>query len=377
MKILFTSPIFAYPAKNGPELRIENSIKALANISELYIYIRIKNEQIGEKGNKFLLLHSEYVSYIEPKITKGLCWENLIKNISPDIIWFGYGNISYDLMKYIKSITSIPIVCDTDSVWSRFILRQLDVEKDIELRNKIIKEGKKKELEELEGVKYCNITTAVSQVDAEYYRSLTKDIHRIKIFSNGIDVLRYQKQNHKDSKITSPSIYLAGTFWDKSPMEYAARWTVEEIMPILIKKYPSIKLYILGRKSLEVVGDVASDNVVILGEVESVLPFLQFIDIVLVPLHFESGTRFKILEALACKKAIVSTTLGAEGIPIHDGIDILIADEPTNFASKICLLLEDKTLSLNLGKKGFLLVKSLYDIDSLSKEALSICEDLL
>jgi glycosyltransferase involved in cell wall biosynthesis len=92
----------------------------------------------------------------------------------------------------------------------------------------------------------------------------------------------------------------------------------------------------------------------------------------LVPLHFESGTRFKILEAGACGIPLVSTTLGAEGIPVVDGRDILLADEPAKFASAILRLLDDKSLAARLAANCRQLVQQQFSVARLSENAREI-----
>jgi glycosyltransferase involved in cell wall biosynthesis len=106
--------------------------------------------------------------------------------------------------------------------------------------------------------------------------------------------------------------------------------------------------------------------------VDSVLPYLCHADVALVPLHFESGTRFKILEAGACGVPQVSTTLGAEGIPVVDGRDILIADRPEAFAGAILRLLEDKPLAARLAESCERLVREQFSVPRLGRDAKSI-----
>jgi glycosyltransferase involved in cell wall biosynthesis len=117
-------------------------------------------------------------------------------------------------------------------------------------------------------------------------------------------------------------------------------------------------------------------NVTVTGRLDSVLPYLCNTSVALVPLKFESGTRFKILEAGVCNVPIVSTTLGAEGIPVVDEEHILIADEPKSFADAIVRLLEDKSLANKLAKNCQDLVKEKYSVETLVHEAKSILEYL-
>jgi glycosyltransferase involved in cell wall biosynthesis len=114
---------------------------------------------------------------------------------------------------------------------------------------------------------------------------------------------------------------------------------------------------------------MTSPNVTVTGRLESVLPYLCNTDVALVPLKFESGTRFKILEAGACKVPLVSTTLGAEGIPVVDGEHILIADDPMSFADAIIRLLENRSLANRLAVNCQDLVKEKYSVETLLLEA--------
>ncbi|MCT7486739.1 glycosyltransferase family 4 protein [Aliarcobacter cryaerophilus] len=377
MTILFTTPIFNFPSKGGPELRIENTIKALSNVANLIIYVRKEEFLISNKAKEFLSLYSKNIYYLDTKKSKEEMWNLLISINCINIIWFGFGNISFSLMKYLKSISNIPLVCDTDSVWSRFILRELDVENNDKKRLKILEQGRIKETEEDNFVNFCDVTTAVSQIDMEYYQNLANDKKRVHLFSNVVDLSFYENKKIKNiHNIKFPTLYLAGTFWEKSPMEDSTRWFINNVFPDLKMKYSNIKLYIVGRNSKEIVGDLQSENVIVTGEVESILPYLKYIDIVLVPLRFESGTRFKILEAMACKKPIVSTSLGAEGIQVSNKKDIFIADEVSDFYNCITKLLDNQILRKTFGENGYSLVKNNFGIEQLIIQAKNILDYL-
>ena len=99
-------------------------------------------------------------------------------------------------------------------------------------------------------------------------------------------------------------------------------------------------------------------------------------DVALVPLKFESGTRFKILEAGACGIPIVSTTLGAEGIPLTNGKNILIADNSKSFAKSVIRLLSDRDFAKQISHDCRNFILKNYTIDVLSAEAESILMSL-
>ena len=100
----------------------------------------------------------------------------------PDLIWLGFGGISYDLVP-LKEVARTPLVLETECVWSRFILRELPFETDPLNRERIQRAGQAKEAEERFGAQLADLTTAVSDIDAEYFRSLAPDPGRVMLRS--------------------------------------------------------------------------------------------------------------------------------------------------------------------------------------------------
>lgn len=401
MKVLFTTPILEHPAAGGPQLRIENSIKALSRLSDLDIVYRTSEpaDRVQQTSAFFQKYATEYHVFSKPvasgflsrclsltekianrifgtrTIQQGKYILEHVERRQIDVLWFGYGNISYPLIKYIKSKRpDLKVVCDTDSVWSRFVLRELPYVQGLR-KLRIWMSGRKKELEERAWVALCDVTTAVSEVDAEYYRGIAKNPNSVHVFSNVIDIESYKLPPPPPVGFKSPSIYLAGSFGHyNSPMDTAARWMLEEVWPHVLKSHPDVHFYIVGRNSELGFGHLDSENVTVTGRLETVLPYLCNTDVALVPLKFESGTRFKILEAGACQVPLVSTTLGAEGIPVIDGEHILLADEPQDFAQAIIKLLDDKELATKLTINCYDLVSKNFSVESLVIEAKQILE---
>ena len=415
MNILYTTPILLHPAAGGPALRVENSIKALDRISKLYIIARLSRTQIGGKMAEEFYRQLSYKFEFSPstalnnklpivtfniKYIRGmlnLCIRAIRKIIgllfrvddagyiceyieehNIDVVWFGYGNISYDLMKKLKErLPEIKMVCDTDSVWSRFLLRELPFENDPERKKEIQQRGRKKELEEQHWVKFMDVTIAVSEVDEEYYQQFTEDKEKIKIFSNVIDINNYKKQP-KPENFKNPNIFIAGSFFSETcPIMKGTMWFLRNVFPIVKKQIPYIHLYIIGKDSDVKLSSIKDNQITITGLVDSVLPYLTNVDVALVPLFFESGTRFKILEAGGAGIPIVSTTLGAEGIPVTHGKDIMIADDPDSFARCIEKLVVDKSYANKLAANCKKLVQENYSVESLVNEGKEIINYLM
>jgi polysaccharide biosynthesis protein PslH len=128
-----------------------------------------------------------------------------------------------------------------------------------------------------------------------------------------------------------------------------ATYFVREIWPLIVAQRPDARCKIIGARPDESVRRLAGPGIDVVGPVEDLRPHLAAASVVVVPLRIGGGTRLKIVEAMAMGKAIVSTSLGAEGIEAVAGRDILIADERASFAAAVNRVLEDAALRSRLG----------------------------
>jgi len=404
--VIFTTPILSHPPIGGPALRIENSILALAGVCDLHVHCRAEEAELGGPkaadfftgrvagfsfaggrrgffsrrgpGQRSTLLERAcgIARRLDPRRRpSGEAAEivALARRLGARIVWFGYGNISYEVMREVQRLApDLRLVCDTDSVWSRFVLRELDLERDPSRRRAIEAEGSRKQQEEKAWVAMCDVTTAVSEVDAEYYRSLLPRTDKVRLFRNVINLDTYASPPPPAAGLRRPAIFLAGSFWPNSPMEHAARWFVTEVFPGVLRTVPQAVLHVAGKDSDRILANLGRDNVRILGRVDSVLPYLCHADVAIVPLFFESGTRFKILEAGSCGIPVVSTSLGAEGIDVVDGTHLLLADDPSSFASAVLRVLCEPGLGSKLGSRLHELVARDYSLPALAAEGREI-----
>ncbi|MCC6695173.1 MAG: glycosyltransferase [Candidatus Hydrogenedentes bacterium] len=406
--VLYTSPVLRHPPRSGPQLRVENTLKALSRIADVHLFSRVTPEAMGEtpalkfyQGICRTVRQAPFTQDSESpfhraarQVAQGLGLSEdrpvgresardyrallrMAESARADVIWLGYGNLSYPLLRFIKDHSQFPVVLDTDSVWSRYVLRGIPFAHSEEDKERLRREGDAKAEEERWGAALADVTVAVSEVDAEYYREFARDPAQVHVVSNGIDLDSYEPAPKPPMNMKRPCVYLAGTFWPGSPMEHAARWLVDEVLPLVRQTRPDTHVYILGNGSCENLSELPRDGVDIYGEVESVLPWLCHADVVSVPLHFESGTRFKILEAGACRRAVVSTTLGAEGLNATHGTDIVIADSAEAFAQAILGILGNPDTARVLGGNLRVKVESEFGLETLARQAGSVLDYLL
>jgi glycosyltransferase involved in cell wall biosynthesis len=179
---------------------------------------------------------------------------------------------------------------------------------------------------------------------SEHDRTLMKnwaDASRITVVPTGVDLGQYRP--NFDRPPAGPLVVFVGAMdWEPNidAMEYLCR----EIWPLLLAQVPEAKLRIVGRNPGERVRRLAKPSVEITGRVPSVLEHLHQAAVVVVPLRIGGGTRLKIYEAMAAGKTVVSTSVGAEGLDVRPGRDILLVDETKAFADAIVRLLRDPDL---------------------------------
>ena len=116
-------------------------------------------------------------------------------------------------------------------------------------------------------------------------------------------------------------------------------------------------------------------GVEVIGTVPDVRPYLAAAAVVVVPLLVGGGTRIKIFEALAMGKALVSTRIGAEGLPVSSGEHLLLADRPADFAEAVIQLLNDADRRARLGQAASRLVNAHYGSDVVARQFEQICEE--
>jgi sugar transferase (PEP-CTERM/EpsH1 system associated) len=154
-------------------------------------------------------------------------------------------------------------------------------------------------------------------------------------------------------------IYFGNLSWP--PQADAAVYFHDHILPLVRAEVPNATLYIVGQGPPESVRRLAGDRVVVTGFVDDVRPYVERAAAVVMPLRAGAGTKHRVFQALALRKAIVCTPVAAEGIALTDGETALLASEPEGFARATVRVLKDQQLRHRLGEQGRALVLDRYD----------------
>ena len=386
-KILFCSKvgIELNNSTGGQLLRVNSSLEALNKISSVDVVSR-NARFYGYKSNS-LIKKIFYAPSIKKKIRnikflKGVIWRikekyylkqdskyivDLYREKKYDCLWVSYDSQCYDLIKEIKKIDkTIKIISDTDSVFYSFVKRQIpyvNIFKKIylyfyyQLYKKI----------EYEMLKHSDFVTAVSEFDAKIFKKLFPNPN-IFIFRNVVSKKKIKRKIDKNF-----NILISGTFGAKtSPMNISTRWFLKDIYPLIKDEIKNLKIYIVGMNSDNEFKSSKKKDIIVKGWVKDITGYFELANLSVVPLKYESGTRFKILEAGLYKIPVISTTLGAEGLKYKKDESIIIEDNATKFAKKIIYLYHNKKIRDKLVKNNYKVVISHYSTNILIKDGRKI-----
>jgi glycosyltransferase involved in cell wall biosynthesis len=190
---------------------------------------------------------------------------------------------------------------------------------------------------------------AVSENDRALMSEMI-DPSRITVVPTGVDLAQYraaaEASEHvdgvtNDKRDDAPVILFLGSMDWEANID-GVDYFVREIFPAVREAVPRARFRIVGRDPAARVRRLASDAVEVTGTVPSVVEHLREATVFVVPLRIGGGTRLKIFEAMAAGRAVVSTTVGAEGLDVTDGRDLILADDARSFADAVVKLLLDR-----------------------------------
>ncbi len=227
------------------------------------------------------------------------------------------------------------------SIWQR----RVECEKHWLKRLVFNMEAAKMRRYEAAAIKRFHHVVAVSEIDRKLMAGI--DSRNITVVPTGVDLHQFRAVENSPT-LSREVLFLGSMDWEANVD--AVTYFCEKIWPQVLSSVPDAKFRIVGREPHPSVKKLACDSVEVTGTVPSVVSYLKSAALIVVPLRIGSGTRLKIYEAMAMGKAIVSTAIGAEGLDVHDGNDIVLSEDPEDFARQIISLLRDETARARLGK---------------------------
>jgi sugar transferase (PEP-CTERM/EpsH1 system associated) len=213
-----------------------------------------------------------------------------------------------------------------------------------------------------------DLVLAVSDADGDTFQRLYPGALRapVHVVQTGVDTQYFRPA--PDMPPRRAHLVFTGSM-DWLPNEDGMLHFVRDILPLVRKAEPEATLSIIGRAPTPAVRKLADEaGVEVTGRVDDVRPHVAAGSVYIVPLRIGGGTRLKIFEAMGMGKAVVSTTIGAEGLPVTDGADIVIADAPEAFAGAIVSLIRDHSLRSRLENAARQVVVERYDWSAVAED---------
>lgn len=362
-RLLALTNMLPYPPTNGGQMRDWELLRALASLGcEINLLSFGKNEQLDEQRDEILkvcastevISHSQMslsssrdylgrfralpgrLPYAVTRFQSKAMQERIAQCVESGRVDAVLSNTPYPLANVPASLP-VPLIVNCHNIEHVILRRYLPFERSPLRRAYAWSECSKLEHWEKEVCSRASLLLVCSENDQSLMERLCLG-SSVAVVPNVIDVDRYTSSSQSDGATV---LYTGGMDW--FPNRDAVEFFVNAILPELRRLSPQIKFIVAGRRGPEKFHqDLAKiPNVEFRGPVSDMRAEIASATVCVVPLRIGSGTRLKILEAAAMGKPIVSTGVGAEGLKLRDGKEIILEDQPCKFAQVVADLLGD------------------------------------
>jgi len=375
MNLLWISHNIPYPPKTGVLQRNYNLLREASRHADVYLLAVFKSDilpgkyDIDEARRELgkLCREIEIVHLPIESSRAVLYWKALISLFTRDPLsanWVKDDGMRRQLRRLVESrrfdvvhfdtislaayrgeVGNIPSILNHHNIESHLLRRRIDFERNPLKRFYYSVEGDKLERYERRVCAEFDTNFTVSALDRDRLLELVP-LARADVIANGVDVDYFRH----DGSMTVPGNIVMASGMNWFPNRDAVLYMCQEIWPRLSARLPSLTWTVVGASPPPQLLELAERDrrVEVTGFVDDVRPYLSRAEIYLCPMRDGGGTRVKILDALSMSKAIVSTTIGCEGIDVTPGVDVLIADDPEAFVVQIERLHRDAVLRQSL-----------------------------
>jgi len=289
------------------------------------------------------------------------------------------------LIKYLPMLRAAPgppaIVVDWHNIESEIMLRYANLTENWPKKIVAMRTAKLIQRAENQLLDACTTHTVPSERERQELLA-RRPRANIAVIPNGIDTSSYTPE--AISKVSrqsgfgesKPNILFVGSM-DYHANVDAVSWFLRAAWPQIARNHPDMHFMIVGRDPPPFVRALASDRIHVTGTVDDVRPFYASALAVVAPIRSGSGTRIKILEAMAAGVPVVATRLGAEGLAVEDGVHLLLADDGQEIALAVARLASSFETRIRLSRAGRALVSRAYDWTTIGTQLYRIHADLV
>ncbi len=394
MRVLFVTTKTPLPMNDGHSLRTYNLLCSVASHHEVTllscvkfpieynfrseletICSSVKQFSVPENSSRMGAVTSACLNLLEskPYVARKYDQNALRREIRGLLREQKYDLVHLDMLPlgiFLDEI-SVPVVLNEHNVESALLKRRVESISSPLTGWYFAEQQKRLQLFEAGVVSRVDHVLACSDEDKAILNTMAPG-QRISVVPNGVDTAFYQSSGKYAEKFHR-LVFVGGMNW--FPNKDAIVWFDQHVLPELIQQEPSIRLDVVGKpdNSVKIVHE---DHIVMNGFVDDTRPYLEKAPIFVVPIRIGGGTRLKVLEAMSMGKAIVSTTVGVEGIRVEARRHVLIADTPEEFASCILELLGNSDLRARLGAAARERVRLEYHWDRIGQRLLDVYDSV-
>ena len=398
MRILWVKMGGLWPATTGGRVRSLNTISELARSHQVTV-ITTHGQGDDPDGLKQQLAHCERVisvPYAVPKLGSAAfaasvagswfshypvdLWKWRVRDVRREVR-AALGKLNTDLVVAdflfaavnVGMTGDVPMLLFEHNVEYLIWQRLAHLESNPWKRALFEMEWRKVRACEADACRRADLTIAVSDDDKERLAELGAGIRAASI-PTGVDTEYFKPRGA--AEVPARLVFSGSMDWH--PNEDAVCYFVDKILPRIRAEAPAASFTIVGRNPSAHVRELAAQpGVIVTGTIDDVRPSIGEASVYVVPLRAGSGTRIKIFEALAMGKAVVSTTVGAEGLALESGRHFLAADTPHDFATAVIRLLRDPARRQALGDEGRALVEANYSWAMVARQFEEHCEKVI
>ena len=383
-KLLFLSQTLPYPPDSGTAIRSYNVLRLLArdyDVTALCFYRRattpdlagslgalramvpvVEAFPIEQEHSRARLLWDHARSVLTGRAYTAFAYESaafthaLLSHLEHETFALAHLD-SLDLGVYVPALAGVPVIAVHQNVESALLRRRAANETSAARRAYLRLQARLMEKEERRWSARVALNLAVSDADTAELRALVPNA-RFEMIPNGVDV-----DTFVPSRVTAEDgiVFVGGMSW--FPNADALEFFDEEILPLVRARDEKITVTWVGRAKPEVIARYATRGIQLTGHVDDIRPYVAKAACYVVPLRIGGGTRLKILDAWAMGKAVVSTSVGCEGLEAVDGQNILIRDDPAAFAAAVTTVLRDTGLRTALERNARVTAEQRYSWD--------------
>jgi sugar transferase (PEP-CTERM/EpsH1 system associated) len=396
MHILWIKTELLHPVDKGGRIRTYQMLRQLRRDHQV-TYLALDD---GAGGPEAIERATEYCHDVvvvpfasRAKRTKGFYWE-LLQNLASPLPYavakYRSAGLTRELRRLVDAGGVDVVVCDflfpslnvPSDLGVPVVLFQHNVEAAIWERHAQVASHPVKRLymreqwrrmRAFEG-KECRRFDKVVAVSREDCRVLEHlyGLREVDEVPTGVDT-DFFRPSHAAARNGTEIVFTGSMDW--LPNEDAVAWFADAILPRIRTEVPGVQFTIVGRTPSQPVLNLAKAHrdITVTGSVPDVRPYMERAAVFAIPMRIAGGTRLKVYEAMGMEIPMVSTTIGIEGLPVRDGLDLLVADEPEAFAAAVVRLLREPALGARLAATAAQRVRTEFGWQEVASRFARIC----